>query len=57
LLDDFLGTHIWRERIQKVGNDKSYKVMIDVFKEQLQSIGYPEEGLKLAASDGSIDME
>ncbi len=54
-MDDFLGTDIWRERIKETGMDKVYKTLIDIFKGQLQNIGYPEEGLRLVASDSSID--
>jgi three-Cys-motif partner protein len=54
ILDDFLGTDKWRKRIDGLSSDKIFKVLIDVFKEQLKSIGYPEEGLRMASSDSDI---
>ncbi len=54
ILDTFLGTDTWRERIEdarKNAKRNDYYVLIDVFKEQLKSIGYPEEGLKLQESE------
>ncbi len=50
IFDDFLGTNKWREGIDSLSNDKIFRVLIDVFKEQLKSIGYPEEGLRMAPS-------
>ncbi|MBI4683944.1 MAG: three-Cys-motif partner protein TcmP [Nitrospirae bacterium] len=54
ILDDFLGTDKWRKRIEGLSTDKIFKVLIDVFTEQLKSIGYPEEGLRMASSDRDI---
>ena len=54
ILDDFLGTDKWRKRIDGLSSDKIFKVLIDVFTEQLKSIGYPEEGLRMASSDRDI---
>jgi three-Cys-motif partner protein len=54
ILDDFLGTSDWRKRIANLSSDKIFKVLIDIFTEQLQSIGYPEEGLRMASSDRDI---
>jgi len=54
ILDDFLGTDKWRKRIDGLSNDKIFKVLIDVFTEQLRSVGYPEEGLRMASSDRDI---
>jgi len=47
ILDEFLGTNLWRERIGGLSSDRIFKVLIAVFTEQLKSIGYPEEGLKI----------
>jgi three-Cys-motif partner protein len=54
ILDDFLGTTKWREKIKTGTASEEYKILIDVFKDQLKSIGYPEEGLKMASSDKNI---
>lgn len=54
ILDEFLGTNKWREEIQGLPRKEISKTLIDVFKEQLKSIGYPEEGLKMASSDEDI---
>jgi three-Cys-motif partner protein len=54
ILDDFLGTDKWRKEIDSLSSDKIFKVLIDVFKEQLKSIGYPEEGLRMAPSDSNV---
>lgn len=53
-LDNFLGIDKWRVKIKNVSKNKIYQVLIDTFKDQLKIIGYPEEGLRLAASDGNI---
>ncbi|MBI5186391.1 MAG: three-Cys-motif partner protein TcmP [Nitrospinae bacterium] len=55
ILDRFLGTNGWKERINSNQGDNIGKILIDIFKRQLCSIGYPEEGLKLASSDESFD--
>jgi three-Cys-motif partner protein len=54
ILDDFLGTDKWRKEIDGLSSDKIFKVLIDVLTEQLKSIGYPEEGLRMASSDRDI---
>jgi hypothetical protein len=54
ILDDFLGTDKWRKAIENLSSDKIFKVLIDIFKEQLKSIGYPEDGLRMASSDSDI---
>ena len=54
ILDDFLGTDKWRKRIDGLSSDKIFKVLIDVFTEQLKSIGYPEEGLRMAPSASNV---
>lgn len=54
ILDDFLGTNTWREAIQESPANTVFKILIDVFKEQLKSIGYPEKGLKMVSSDKDI---
>jgi len=47
-LDDFLGTPIWRERIRGVSGDHIYSILMDVFRNQLISVGFPEDGLESA---------
>jgi len=47
-LDDFLGTSIWREKIKGASQENIYLILMDIFKNQLISIGYPEEGLESA---------
>lgn len=54
ILDDFLGTDKWRKRIDGLSSDKIFKVLIDVFTEQLKSIGYPDQGLKMASSNKDV---
>jgi len=45
ILDDFLGTSKWRQAIQGISFSNAEKILIDIYKEQLISIGYPENGL------------
>lgn len=54
ILDDFLGTHEWRKEIEGLSSDKIFKVLIDIYTKQLRSIGYPDEGLRMASSDRDI---
>lgn len=54
ILDDLLGTDKWRKEIDGLSSDKIFKVLIDIFTEQLKSIGYPEEGLRAASSDRDV---
>jgi hypothetical protein len=51
ILDEFLGTTCWRDELKGVTGNKIYQVLIDIFRRQLISIGYPEEGLRLASSN------
>jgi len=54
ILDNFLGTKLWRDEIVKWGQNRVYQALINVFTTQLKKIGYPEDGLRLAASKASI---
>ena len=54
ILDEFLGTDIWRSKIEGVSGNQIFTILIDIFKEQLKSIGYPEKGLKLVSSEKDI---
>jgi len=54
ILDEFLGTGIWRNKIERIPSNQIFKILIDVFKEQLKTIGYPEKGLKLVSSEKDI---
>lgn len=49
ILDEFLGTDIWRNKIKGVSSNQVFSILLDIFKEQLKSIGYPEKGLKLVS--------
>jgi three-Cys-motif partner protein len=51
ILDKFLGTDQWRDKIKNASQNNVYQILTDIFKEQLKTVGYPEEGLKLAPSD------
>lgn len=54
ILDNFLGTESWRETLRNVSQSETFRILIDIFKKQLESIGYPEEGLKMVASGNNI---
>jgi len=54
IFDEFLGTDLWRAKIDRVSGNQIFKILLDVFKEQLKTIGYPEEGLKLVSSGKDI---
>lgn len=57
ILDDFLGTNIWRESLVGISGKRIVKELVGFFKDQLKSIGYPEDGLRMASSDSGIDAE
>ena len=52
ILDNFLGTNAWRNAVKGVAD--IYQPLINVFEKQLESIGYPEAGLKMASSSRDI---
>lgn len=54
ILDDFLGTDVWRSQIKGLSKNQIFKVLMDIFKRQLKTIGYPEDGLKMVSSDRDI---
>ncbi|MEK6656755.1 MAG: three-Cys-motif partner protein TcmP [Nitrospirota bacterium] len=54
ILDNLLGTDSWRKAIEGFTDDKIFGALINVFKEQLKSIGYPEKGLKMESSNIDI---
>lgn len=54
ILDNFLGTDAWREALKSAPQREIFRILVDIFKKQLQSAGYPEEGLKFAPSQKSI---
>ena len=54
ILDDFLGTDLWRKKVKSSKESETYKILVDTYTEQLLSIGYPKEGLKTAQSDKNI---
>ena len=54
ILDNFLETELWREALKNASQGETFRVLIDIFKKQLESIGYPEEGLKMVASGNNI---
>jgi three-Cys-motif partner protein len=53
-LDNFLGTPIWRERIQDFSLSHVAVTLLDIYKDQLRRIGYPEDGLRLVASQDNV---
>lgn len=54
ILDEFLGTNDWRTKLSNNPPTKTFSILLDVFKGQLEAIGFPEEGLRLAPSDRNI---
>ncbi len=54
ILDDFLGTNEWRREIKESTKGNIFRALIEIYKKQLISIGYPEEGLRAASSDDKI---
>jgi three-Cys-motif partner protein len=46
ILDELLGTRIWRERIDDIVTKGNMLVLLEIYKEQLQNIGFPENGLR-----------
>ena len=54
ILDEFLGTDIWRQKIKNLPTGEIFRTLVDIFTEQLKSIGYPDEGLKLVSSEESF---
>jgi three-Cys-motif partner protein len=54
ILDDFLGTNQWRKVIAGLSKLHLFKTLVNIFKEQLKSIGYPEEGLRLFPQNNNI---
>lgn len=54
ILDEFLGTDSWRQKIKDLHSEKIFRTLVDIFTEQLISVGYPNEGLKLATSEADI---
>lgn len=46
ILDRFLGTRYWRNLTKNCTFDKTYQILVELFVKQMQSIGYPEKGLK-----------
>ena len=54
ILDDFLGTDIWRQKIKGLHSEKIFRTLADIFTDQLKSIGYPDEGLRLAATEANF---
>ncbi|MCK9595008.1 MAG: three-Cys-motif partner protein TcmP [Candidatus Omnitrophica bacterium] len=53
ILDEFLGTTEWRKKIKGQENNV-FNVLLNIFKDQLKSIGYPENGLKLFPPKNNI---
>lgn len=54
ILTNFLGTDSWINEIKKDSGDNVYRILIDIYKNQLKKIGFPEEGLKVAQSRSDI---
>lgn len=53
ILDGFLGTDSWRNEVQS-RSKPVFNALIDIFREQLKSIGYPEEGLRMVSSNEDV---
>lgn len=56
ILDEFMGTDIWRSKIESVSSNQIFSILIDIFKDQLKSIGYPDKGLKLISPGKDISV-
>ncbi len=54
ILDEFLGTDEWRKDIDVSNESGVVEKLIKTLEKQLITIGYPQEGLRMAASDTSI---
>lgn len=52
ILDRFMGTTEWRERVRSSSGSIFTNTMLDIYSEQLLSIGFPPEGLNLADEEG-----
>jgi three-Cys-motif partner protein len=50
-LDEFLGTSKWREKLGDLRQGRTLGTLLDIYKEQLIRIGFPEEGLSTKESD------
>lgn len=53
ILDRFLGTTSWRDKISE-NPSKVEAILLDIYKSQLESVGYPESGLRLASTDNTV---
>ena len=53
ILDEFLGTPRWREKIGLLRQGRMLYTLLDLYEEQLLRIGFPEDGLKMAGSDAT----
>lgn len=47
ILDEFLGTEEWRKKILKVSESKIFELFLYIFKNQLEQIGFKDEGLRI----------
>ena len=54
VLDDFLGTPEWREKILNFKKGETLTLLLEIYKKQLMKIGFPEEGLKTRDSRGNL---
>ena len=52
ILDNFMGTSEWRKKVNVNRMNETFRTLIDIYAEQLKSIGYKE--LKWAPSDSTI---
>jgi three-Cys-motif partner protein len=54
ILDRFLGTTDWRTQKEKLIKGQMLHVLLEIYKNQLQAVGFPEEGLRIVESDGKV---
>lgn len=56
ILDDFLGTNTWQEKMKLIPQSQKPKTLLEIFKNQLKKIGYTETGLKISENYTTQNM-
>lgn len=54
ILDQFLGTAKWREKIADLKQGKMLHTLLELYEQQLMRIGFPKSGLRMAGSDANV---
>jgi three-Cys-motif partner protein len=54
VLDDFLGTGEWRDKVPDFKKGKTLTLLLEIYKRQLMKIGFPEDGLKTKDSHENL---